>query len=253
MGMQFTEPSIRDVLDQARADGMERLVCLPVYPLCGRSTTIAALADVRRDTEAMDWDIDVFEISGWHNHPDYARLHADNIRAFVAERGVDLDAAGTRLVFSAHGTPVKYLNDGNRYDRYVDEICEALSRELGGLGFTLGFQNHGNRPIEWTQPDIDTAVASLDGTDAVVVAVSFMHEQSETLAELDHDLREEVEAQGLAFHRVPVPFDTPRFIDVLADLVEARLEGPGADVGGRELRPCLCRSTGGACCLNGQA
>lgn len=253
MGMQFTDPSIGQVLTDARKDGMERIVALPVYPLCGQSTTVAALAELRRQIEDLEWDVEVLEISGWHRHPDYARLHAENIRTFARERGVDLHAPGTRLVFSAHGTPVKYLNDGNRYDRYVDEICHALAQELGGLSFTLGFQNHGNRPIEWTQPDIDTAVGTLDGDDAVVVAVSFMHEQSETLAELDRDLREEVEAQGLAFHRVPVPFDAPRFIDVLADLVEARIEGPGADVVGREMRPCLCRSDGGACCLNGRA
>ena len=253
MGMQFTDPTIATVLEQARADGMDRLVCLPVYPLCGRSTTVAALAEVRAELDTMGWEVAVLEISGWHNHPDYARLHADSIRAFARSRDVDLEADGTRLVFSAHGTPIKYLNDGNRYDRYVTEICQALSRELGGLPYTLGFQNHGNRPIEWTQPDIDTAVSTLDGTDAVVVAVSFMHEQSETLAELDVDLKREVEAQGLAFHRVPVPFDAPRFIDVLADLVEARIQGPGADVSGRELKPCLCRSTGSACCLNGRA
>lgn len=253
LGMQFTEPTIADALAAARDAGMERLVCLPVYPLCGRSTTIAALADVRREAAALPWNVEILEITGWHNHPDYARLHADNIRSTARDRGVDLHAPGTRLVFSAHGTPVKYLDEGNRYDRYVDEICSSLARELDVASFTLGFQNHGNRPIEWTQPDIDTAVDRLDGDDAVVVAVSFMHEQSETLAELDHDLREAVEARGLAFHRVPVPFEDERFIAVLADLVLARLEGAGADVHGRELKPCLCRSDTGACCLNGRA
>lgn len=252
-GMQFTDPTIAEALSSAKTDGMERLVCLPVYPLCGRSTTVAALAEVRREADAMDWGVEILELTGWHNHPDYAPLHADHIRATAADRGVTLDAPDTRLVFSAHGTPLKYLAEGNRYDRYVDEICRALAGELGIEMFTLGFQNHGNRPIEWTQPDIDSAVAELDGRNAVVVAVSFMHEQSETLAELDHDLRDEVEARGLAFHRVPVPFEHPRFIDVLADLVLARLEGAGADVAGRELRPCLCRSEAGACCLNGRA
>ena len=253
MGMQFTDPTIAQVLSEAEADGMERLVCLPVYPLCGQSTTVAALAEVRRETHAMGWDADVLEITGWHNHPDYARFHADTIREFAAERGVDLNAPRTRLVFSAHGTPLKYLVEGNRYDRYVDEICGALARELGVASYTLGFQNHGNRPIEWTQPDIDDAVDALEGDDAVVVAVSFMHEQSETLADLDHDLKEVVESRGMAFHRVPVPFEHPRFIAVLADLVVARIEGAGADVGGRELRPCLCRSEAGACCLSGRA
>jgi protoporphyrin/coproporphyrin ferrochelatase len=76
----------------------------------------------------------------------------------------------------------------------------------------------------------------------VVDPVSFMHEQSETLAELDHELRGEAEARGIAFHRVPIPFDAPEFFAVLADVVEAAVGGEG--------RGCRCRGSGTAYCLN---
>jgi ferrochelatase len=84
----------------------------------------------------------------------------------------------------------------------------------------------------------------------VVVAASFMHEQSETLSELDHDLRRAVEERDMAFHRVPIPHVHPRFIAVLADLVEARLgRAPaGSPV---TLRRCVCRAGGAARCTNG--
>ena len=92
-----------------------------------------------------------------------------------------------------------------------------------------------------------------------------MHEQSETLAELDHELREEAEARGLAFHRVPVPHDDARFIELLADLCEPFVRGDaregmtigrcaaGAIPDARcALRQCLCRPEPGALCLNGR-
>jgi hypothetical protein len=75
-----------------------------------------------------------------------------------------------------------------------------------------------------------------------------MHEQSETLRELDHDVRAMVEARGMTFHRVPIPHVHPRFIAVLADLVQARLGDTG---GALRLRRCVCRPGGAARCTNG--
>jgi protoporphyrin/coproporphyrin ferrochelatase len=73
----------------------------------------------------------------------------------------------------------------------------------------VGFQNHTNRRIAWTEPDVEKVIETVDADTVIVDPVSFMHEQSETLAELDHELSEEAEARGLAFHRVPVPHATP--------------------------------------------
>ena len=111
--------------------------------------------------------------------------------------------------------------------------------------------DHTNRPIDWTTPDIYEVIAGIDAEAVIVVPVSFMHEQSETLAELDHDLREQAEARGLRFHRVPVPHDDERFIAVLADLVEERVT-PGACVHLR-LRECVCRPDAATRCTNGAA
>jgi ferrochelatase len=84
----------------------------------------------------------------------------------------------------------------------------------------------------------------------VVVAPSFMHEQSETLSELDHDLRAVAESRGLAYFRVPIPHLDPRFIAVLADVVEARLAADHR-CGELALRRCVCRPGGAARCTNG--
>lgn len=248
--MQFTEPSVPRVVDRARSEGAERIVGLPAYPLCGRSTTVAALEELAEAIDAAGWQPEVHEISGWHPHPAYRSLRADAIRRSVAEAGWDLADPDTALLFSAHGTPLRYLEEGNRYERYVREHCDAVAAELGVEGYELGYQNHGNRPdVEWTQPDVESVVGALEAGRVVVDAPSFMHEQSETLAELDHDLRSEAEARGIEFLRVPVPHDDPRFPGVLADLVEGVLpERKGPEPG---LAPCRCRPTAATRCLNG--
>ncbi|MFW6079114.1 MAG: ferrochelatase, partial [Gemmatimonadota bacterium] len=251
VGFQFTDPLIPDVVARARETGVDALVGLPVYPLCGPSTTIAALTELRAAVERLGWDVPLHEISGWHRHPDYAALRADGVRELCDRTGVDLSDPGTTLVFSAHGTPIKYLREGSRYDEYVRENCRDIAALLGvpGEDYALGYQNHTNRPVEWTEPDIEDVIDDVAaGRVVVVVPISFMHEQSETLAELDDELREKAEARGLAFHRVPVPHDDPRFAALLADLVEPLL---GADnPAGLRYGECRCRGTKGAVCLN---
>jgi ferrochelatase len=163
---------------------------------------------------------------------------------------VDPTDARTALLFSIHGTPVKYLEGGSRYDRYVEEACAAVAGAVGASRYHLGYQNHTNRPIEWTKPDVEAVVHELDADRVVVVAPSFMHEQSETLSELDGDLRRAVEGRGLQFFRVPIPHGHPRFVGVLADLVEARIAEEGA-AAPLALRRCVCRAGGAARCTNG--
>jgi ferrochelatase len=254
VGMQFTEPFIGDAVEAAREDEVDQLVGLPVYPLCGASTTVAALEELTGAVADRDWDVPVARITGWHRHPTYNQLRADNVREFVADRGLDLTDPGTELVYSAHGTPRHYLEEGSRYDAYVEEFCEVIARKLGIESHSLGYQNHENRDIPWTEPEVEDVVEDLGEDDesdverVVVEPISFMHEQSETLSELDDELREEAEAAGLAFHRVPVPHDDDRFRSVLADLAEPFVGD--FDPGYYQYRQCQCADSPDAMCLN---
>lgn len=246
---QFTPPLIAEVVARAREDRLDRLIGLPIYPLCGPSTNVQALDDVQSALDGTDWNVEFTGVTGWHRHPLYMELRADAIRRIVAEAGLDFSDPGTRLVFSAHGTPKKYLDEGSRYVEYVEEFCAETARNVGADTYEIGYQNHTNRNIEWTEPDVESVIGTLEAERVVVDPVSFMHEQSETLAELDIELREEAEEAGLEFHRVPVPHDDPRFARVLADLVEAQIEGERSAFP-LEFAPCRCRPRPGAVCLN---
>ncbi|HEX6939545.1 MAG TPA: ferrochelatase [Longimicrobiales bacterium] len=246
---QFSEPLIPDVVRRAREDGVGRLIGLPVYPLAGPSTTVAALEDFRRAVVAAGWDVAVDEVGGWHAHPHFAAMWADRVRETAAAAGLSFGDPRVRLVFSVHGTPMKYIEEGSRYVAYAEEACAAVAAAVGVAEYRIGYQNHTNRPVAWTPPDIESVIETVDADHVVVAPIAFMREQSETLAELDHELREAAEARGLGFHRVPVPHDDPRLAALLADVVEPLLRAPGADVA----RPRRCRCRRGAFCLSGAA
>lgn len=246
LGYQFMEPSIETRLSECVADDVDQLVSLPTYPLCGPSTTIAALDRV--EAAARDDHLALTHVSGWHRHPTYLRVRADAIADFTADEGIDLAASGTSLVFSAHGTPMQYIEAGSRYVDYVAEYCETVAEIVGVDAYELGYQNHDARDLEWTQPPIEEVIASIDGDRVVVDPASFLYEQSETLADLDIDLAGVADAHNLPFHRVPVPHDDGRITGVYADLVEPLLGGSNATA--VDLRSCRCRSGNRTRCLN---
>jgi len=248
VGMQYTEPFIDDAARAAREDGMDRIVGLPIYPLCGPSTNVIALDELEEAVDGMGWDVGMRAITGWHKHPTYNRVRAENIADFVEENDLSLHDEDTALVFSAHGTPKHYLEEGSRYDIYVEEWCSVMASLLDVETYHLGYQNHENRDIPWTEPEVEDLVPGLDAERVVVEPISFLHEQSETLSELDIELREEAEAAGLDFYRVPIPHDDERFGDLFADLVEPFLADFDPEY--YQYRQCQCRDVPGTMCLN---
>ncbi len=245
-GMQFTTPTIAEAVHDALADGADQLIGFSVYPLCGFTTNVAALNAVWDAAAASGFTGTVRGISGWHASPAYVRMRADNIARATAGAGIDLHDPDTLLYFSAHGTPMKYIAAGSRYDQYVEENCREIAGLLG-VTYTIGYQNHANRNIAWTQPDNAAHVKAVRARQLVIEPISFLHEQSETLAELDIDFKEEVEAEGMAYFRVPVPHDHPGLIEAMADLIEPLLQPDPTVV----LRACRCRPVEGTFCTNG--
>lgn len=251
--MQFMEPLISNLPETLSADEIEQVITIPIYPLCGPSTTVSAIDSLEAAIEAQQgYDPDFTAITGWHRAPTYNRLRAEGIRSFAEDAGVDLADPDTAFVFSAHGTPTKYLDAGSRYDQYVEEHAEVVAGMLGLDEYEIGYQNHANRDIEWTEPETEATVEGLaDSAERVVVEpMSFMHEQSETLVELDVDLAEDAAEVGLDLYRVPVPHDDPRFPELLSDVVEPFLSGFSPSY--YQLRQCQCRSEDGTYCFNAE-
>ncbi|OVE86236.1 ferrochelatase [Natronolimnobius baerhuensis] len=251
--MQFMEPLIPDLASELAADGIESVLAVPIYPLCGPSTTVSSINSLEGALEEIDgYDPTVASLTGWHRAPAYNRIRADAITEFANAEGIDLTDPDTAFVFSAHGTPTRYLEEGSRYDQYVEEHAEALAGIIGLEEYEIGYQNHSNRDIDWTEPETEDVVEELgrnDEADRVVVEpMSFMHEQSETLVELDIDLREDAEDVGLELHRVPVPHDDSRFPELLSDLLEPFVSG--FEPSYYNLRQCQCRDEPGSYCLN---
>ena len=217
--MRYGRPSLRDALERLRADGMERIVVLPLYPQYSTSTT-ASIEDAA--ARAAGPAITVIE--------DY-HLDAGWIDALAASIGSARDdAAGERhLLFSYHGLPERFIRRGDPYQRQCEASSQAIAQALGldASQWALAYQSQFGRE-KWIGPstrDTLLQLAARGVLDVDVVAPGFAVDCLETLEEVGDMLAHEFAQAGGRMRYIPCLNDAPAHARVLADL--ARRAGAG--------------------------
>ncbi len=226
----FTESAVADI----KADGVEEVVVLPLYPQFSISTSGSSFRELQRlrQADAAFSRLPIRCIRSWYDHHGYIEAMGGLIARQIRAAG---DPAGAHVFFSAHGVPKSYVEEaGDPYQREIEActllIMQRLERELGHTNpHTLAYQSRVG-PVEWLKPYTEDALHELGEAgvkDLVVVPISFVSEHIETLEEIDIEYREiATEAGVINFLRVPALDIDPTFIAGLADLVQEAMAGP---------------------------
>jgi len=226
----FTESAVADI----KADGIDEVVVLPLYPHFSISTSGSSFRELQRLRQADPTfsKLPIRCIRSYYNDPGYIGAMAELI---AREIQACPQADQAHVFFSAHGVPKSYVEEaGDPYQQEIEGcaqlIMDKLQEQLGHANpFTLAYQSRVG-PVEWLKPYTDDALHELGEAgvkDLVVVPISFVSEHIETLEEIDIEYREIATEAGITnFRRVPALDTTPSFINGLADLVQHALEGP---------------------------
>jgi ferrochelatase len=226
----FTESAVADI----KADGIDEVVVLPLYPHFSISTSGSSFRELQRLRQADPAfsRLPIRCIRSWYDHPGYIDALANLIERQISACE---DPARAHVFFSAHGVPKSYVEEaGDPYQREIEAcaglVMDRLTDRLGFRNpFTLAYQSRVG-PVEWLKPYTEEALEELGHQgvqDLVVVPISFVSEHIETLEEIDIEYRELATEAGVAhFRRVPALDTDPTFIAGLADLVQQALAGP---------------------------
>ena len=226
----FTESAVADI----KADGINQVVVLPLYPHFSISTSGSSFRELSRlrmaDKEFKKLPIRC--IRSWFDQSGYVLAMAELIEKQILSCDSPEDV---HICFTAHGVPKSYVDDAG--DPYKDEIencsiliIDQLENSLGYTNpYTLSYQSRVG-PEEWLKPyteDVLENLGELGTKELVVVPISFVSEHIETLQEIDMEYRELAMKFGIKrFLKVPALNTNPTFIKGLADLVIACLDGP---------------------------
>ena len=226
----FTESAVADL----KADGIEEVVVLPLYPHFSISTSGSSFRELQRlrQLDPAFQQLPLRCIRSWFDHPGYVRSMAELIADQVRASDVPGEA---HVFFSAHGVPKSYVEEaGDPYQQEIEACTELIMAELESIlgaknPHTLAYQSRVG-PVEWLKPYTEEALEALGEAkirDLVVVPISFVSEHIETLEEIDIEYRElATEAGVVNFRRVRALDTYPPFIKGLADMVAASLDGP---------------------------
>ncbi|HBQ2953304.1 TPA: ferrochelatase [Klebsiella pneumoniae] len=218
LGMSYGSPSLASAVDDLLAQGVERIVVLPLYPQYSCSTVAAVWDELARILAKKRAIPGISFIRDYAEHPDYIHALAASVRASFAVHGEpDL------LLLSYHGIPQRYANQGDDYP----QRCRDTTRELvSALGLPpervmMTFQSRfGREP--WLTPYTDETLKMLGekGTKHVqVLCPGFAADCLETLEEIAVQNREIfLEAGGKQYEYIPALNADAAHIEMMVNL-----------------------------------
>ena len=211
--MRYGKPSLAKQLQALRADGIRRVVVLPLYPQYSTTTTESVRDVVVREAAGLEVRfIDDYSVDpGW-------------VAAVVASVGQwrERYGAGEHLLFSYHGLPQRLARNGDPYPQRCEASTRAIVQALGLRDdeWTLTYQSRFGKE-RWLEPATDTTLQTLAarGVRKVdVVCPGFAVDCLETLEEVGIGFAEEFAHAGGALRYIPCLNDDARHVEALAML-----------------------------------
>lgn len=194
-GMRYGNPGLAEALEQARADNVQRLIVLPLYPQYSATTTASVFDGLAEALKRVRWIPELRFISHYSHDEAWVEAVADRIRSYQEEHGKP-----EKLVFSFHGIPKDYLLKGDPY--YCE--CQSSARRIAARlklepdDWMVTFQSRLGK-AEWLKPYTDESMLKLaeDGVRHVqVVCPGFAVDCLETIDEIGVENREAFEEAG---------------------------------------------------------
>jgi ferrochelatase len=244
--MRYWHPLVREAVAQVKAFAPTRIVLLPLYPQFSTATTGTSVRAFAREARRRNLGVPVDTVCCYPTDAGFIDAMAKKLRA--AMQGRD-DAP--RVVFCAHGLPLKTIAAGDPYQWQVERTAEAIAAKAGvpGRAWVLAYQSRVG-PLPWLGPTVEAEIgrAGRDGKAVLMVPMSFVSEHVETLFELDVTMRELARVSGVpCFDRIATVRTDGAFIAGLARLVRDALGHGMCSGAGRGTR--LCPAVHGKCPL----
>jgi ferrochelatase len=224
-GMQVGNPPLASVVHEMIADGVERLLVLPMYPQYSATTTASA-TDVLFQALMRERRVPALRIvPPYYDHPAYLDAVASVIRDDLAR----LPWQPEHYLLSFHGIPIRYAKSGDPYATHVKRTTAGLIKRLAWprAQWTQTFQSLFGRE-EWLKPYTEQTLVRLakQGIRRVFVATpGFTSDCLETIDEIGREAREAfVHAGGSELRQCPCLNAHPAWIEAMKTIIldEAR-------------------------------
>jgi len=226
--MRYGQPSLGDVFDSLKAEGVRRILLLPMYPQYAASTTATVVDEACRWLLQTRNQPELRIVRDFHDHPGYLAALEQSVRRHWQKHGPL--GADDRLLISFHGLPQRSVDLGDPYLAECQTTGQLLAErlQLPPEQVQICFQSRFGKAA-WLQPY--TAPTLRDwGRQGIrrvdVICPGFVADCLETLEEIALEGRADfLTAGGKAFHYIPALNENDDWLRALTDLAENHLAG----------------------------
>jgi ferrochelatase len=238
-----------------RDNGIRRAAVFTTSAWSGYSSCTQYVEDIARARRVTGPEApELVKLRPYFDHPLLVEMFADAIAAAAGTLPAGL-GGDARLVFTAHSVPVTAdQHCGPRlYSRQVAYATRLVAAAAGYTDYDLTWQSRSGPPqVPWLEPDVADHLPTLAsaGAKAVIVCpIGFVADHIEVVWDLDHELRSQAQAAGIAFARATTPNADRRFARLAASLIdELRFDQAPVRVTAPDPVPGCLASVNGAPC-----
>jgi len=219
LAMRYGNPSIKAGLAKLKAQNVDRLLVLPLYPQYSAATTASIFDAVTAELQSWRLIPETRFINHYHDHSGYIDALAHSVKNHWQVHGQP-----NQLLMSFHGVPKRYLINGDPYHCECHKTGRLLAEKLGLSKdqYQITFQSIFGRE-EWLKPyTMDTlkALPSEGHKHVQIICPGFAADCLETLEEIAVENKGYfIDAGGEKFSYVPALNTEPDHIRFLADLI----------------------------------
>lgn len=227
-GNRNWHPLLTDTLREMAEHGVRRTLAFVTsaygsYSGCRQYREDIAAAQAQVGAHAPQVD----KLRAFFNHPGFIEPMIDNVRAALdqipAERR---DAA--KLIFTAHSIP-QSMADTSKYEIQLREASRLVAEGAAHTDHSLVYQSRSGPPQQpWLEPDVCDFIESMHQqspiSDVVIVPIGFISDHMEVVFDLDTEARHKCESLGINMVRAATVGTQPRFIQMIRELIEERLD-----------------------------
>ncbi len=229
VAMRYWHPFTAEALDSIAKEGIKKVVLLPLYPQYSKATSLSSLKEWEKQLKKRNdlSDLETIFIDSYYDFPPYIDAFVERINQGL-ERFPTEKRASVHILFSAHGTPLKLVREGDPYSIHIKKTVETVVKQGGfSQAFSLCYQSKVG-PQKWltpSTPDTIKELADKGVKNMLAVPIAFASDHLETLFEVGIEFKHLAKEAGVEQFEVTEGLNySDKFIDALAQLVVLKAE-----------------------------
>lgn len=215
----YSKPFIADALNEFVKEEINDIFVIPLYPQRSITTTDSVKFDIEKAKRQFP-QLNINVITEFYTNQLFVNFWKEAIESHVEEKKLQ----NPILIFSAHSIPKSFIKKGDTYQKAIEKSAWLIS-EACNLSYKVSYQS-GMNPKTWLGPDTNDMIknlASENKNEIVIIPISFVSENLETLYDIDKFIVPDANKlnSSMKVSRVQIPVVNDTIIELYKDLISS--------------------------------